>query len=149
MWWCCPNFFLESKQRNYAHLCWCIIPSCTNRETGRFTWPWRTSHVGIALRPHHRHWRSFNHDRFHFHQYCTSLVLISWDSRADNSCRMAANTRYEQAPQRDSFEEREYSQPPPSYQATSDLPTAPRSEGDNLPDDFKVCSTWRLEGWVC
>ena len=57
---------------------------------------------------------------------------------------MAANTRYEQAPQRDSFEEREYSHPPPSYQATSDMPTAPRSEGDNLPDDFKVCPIQEL-----
>lgn len=57
---------------------------------------------------------------------------------------MAANTRYERAPQRDSFEEDQqqpgpYSQPPPSYQATEDLPSEPRTEGDNLPDDFKVC----------
>ena len=63
---------------------------------------------------------------------------------------MAANARYEQAPQRDSFEEREFSQPPPSYQATPDFSSAPRSEGDNLPDDFKVCSllkiTWDCEG---
>lgn len=60
---------------------------------------------------------------------------------------MAANARYERAPQRDSFEEEQrqqqqpgpYSQPPPSYQATADLPSEPRTEGDNLPDDFKVC----------
>ncbi|KAH8423547.1 hypothetical protein N8T08_010608 [Aspergillus melleus] len=51
---------------------------------------------------------------------------------------MAANTRYEQAPQRDSFEERAYSQPPPSYQATDDYSQPqPRSEDDNVPDDFK------------
>lgn len=48
---------------------------------------------------------------------------------------MAANTRYQPAPQRDSFDE-SYSQAPPSYQATAE-PT-PRTEADNLPDDFKV-----------
>lgn len=51
---------------------------------------------------------------------------------------MAANTRYEPAPQRDSFEERGYTQPPPSYQATAEYSQAPRSEDDNVPDDFKV-----------
>ncbi|PGH36627.1 hypothetical protein GX50_00489 [[Emmonsia] crescens] len=54
---------------------------------------------------------------------------------------MAANTRYSPAPQRDSLDERQYTQAPPSYQATSD-PTSglldePRSEDDNVPDDFK------------
>lgn len=49
---------------------------------------------------------------------------------------MAANARYEPAPQRDSFEERAFTQPPPSYQATDS--NAPRAEGDNIPDDFKV-----------
>lgn len=55
---------------------------------------------------------------------------------------MAANARYEPAPQRDSFEEQEgarYTQAPPTYQAT-DFEARPRSEDDNLPDDFKVCS---------
>lgn len=53
--------------------------------------------------------------------------------------KMAANTRYEPAPQRDSFEDQHYTQPPPSYQATdSGHEPAPRSEDDNLPDDFKV-----------
>jgi FtsH-binding integral membrane protein len=47
---------------------------------------------------------------------------------------MAANTRYEPAPQRDSFEEPGYTRAPPSYQATD---ATPRSEDDNLPDDFK------------
>lgn len=55
---------------------------------------------------------------------------------------MAANTRYEPAPQRDSFEDRPedrpYTQPPPSYQAAGEMPGTPRSEEDNLPDDFKV-----------
>lgn len=52
---------------------------------------------------------------------------------------MAANARYEPAPQRDSFEERTpYTQAPPSYQASAEFPDAPRSEGDNVPDDFKV-----------
>ncbi|PYH80183.1 N-methyl-D-aspartate receptor glutamate-binding subunit [Aspergillus uvarum CBS 121591] len=54
---------------------------------------------------------------------------------------MAANTRYEPAPQRDSFEERAYTQPPPSYQATADYTQAPRSEDDNVPDDFKFGGT--------
>ncbi|RAL12735.1 Bax inhibitor-1 family protein [Aspergillus homomorphus CBS 101889] len=54
---------------------------------------------------------------------------------------MAANTRYEPAPQRDSFEERGYTQPPPSYQATADHSQAPRSEDDNVPDDFKFGGT--------
>ncbi|KAL2820473.1 inhibitor of apoptosis-promoting Bax1-domain-containing protein [Aspergillus cavernicola] len=51
---------------------------------------------------------------------------------------MAANARYAPAPQRDSFEDREFSQPPPSYQATAQ---EPRSEDDNVPDDFKFGGT--------
>ncbi|OJD12409.1 hypothetical protein ACJ73_09357 [Blastomyces percursus] len=54
---------------------------------------------------------------------------------------MAANTRYYPAPQRDSLDERQYTQAPPSYQATSDpssgLLDGARSEDDNVPDDFK------------
>jgi len=55
---------------------------------------------------------------------------------------MAANTKYQAAPQRDSFEEANYSQAPPSYQAESRtdedlLGGAPRGEDDNVPDDFK------------
>jgi hypothetical protein len=50
---------------------------------------------------------------------------------------MAANTKYTPAPTRDSFEEPSYPQAPPSYQAETAMP-APRSEGDNVPDDFKV-----------
>lgn len=53
---------------------------------------------------------------------------------------MAANTKYQPAPQRDSLEESSYAQPPPSYQQDDHaaLLGAPRSEDDNLPDDFKV-----------
>ncbi|KAL4913923.1 inhibitor of apoptosis-promoting Bax1-domain-containing protein [Aspergillus aurantiobrunneus] len=51
---------------------------------------------------------------------------------------MAANTRYEPAPQRDSFEDQQYTRAPPSYQAT---PQEPRSEDDNVPDDFKFGGT--------
>ena len=54
---------------------------------------------------------------------------------------MAANAKYQPAPQRDSFEEHNYTQAPPSYQAeASNAPLfgAPRSEDDNVPDDFKV-----------
>ncbi|OJJ48404.1 hypothetical protein ASPZODRAFT_150638 [Penicilliopsis zonata CBS 506.65] len=54
---------------------------------------------------------------------------------------MASNARYEPAPQRDSFEEqRQFTQPPPSYQAT-DFEGAPRTEDDNVPDDFKFGGT--------
>lgn len=56
---------------------------------------------------------------------------------------MTSNTKYQPAPQRDSFEETNYTQAPPSYQAeasgTGDaLLGGPRSEDDNVPDDFKV-----------
>ncbi|QDS69544.1 hypothetical protein FKW77_007767 [Venturia effusa] len=52
---------------------------------------------------------------------------------------MAANTKYQPAPQRDSLDESSYAQPPPSYQQDdhAGLLGAPRSEDDNLPDDFK------------
>lgn len=49
---------------------------------------------------------------------------------------MAANARYAPAPQRDSFEDEPYTQAPPSYQATAE--PEPRTEDDNVPDDFKV-----------
>lgn len=54
---------------------------------------------------------------------------------------MAANTKYQAAPQRDSFEEPNYTQAPPSYQAepsSNTLLGQPRGEDDNVPDDFKV-----------
>ncbi len=55
---------------------------------------------------------------------------------------MAANTKYQPASQRDSFEESNYTQAPPSYQAEAQgndgLLGAPRGEDDNVPDDFKV-----------
>lgn len=54
---------------------------------------------------------------------------------------MAANTKYQAAPQRDSFEEPNYTQAPPSYQAEASRDTLlgqPRGEDDNVPDDFKV-----------
>ncbi|MCJ1367127.1 hypothetical protein MMC16_006259 [Acarospora aff. strigata] len=55
---------------------------------------------------------------------------------------MASSTKYQQAPQRDSFEETNYTQAPPSYQAEASAPSDgllgdPRSEDDNVPDDFK------------
>jgi hypothetical protein len=53
-----------------------------------------------------------------------------------------SNTRYQPAPQRDSFEEQHYTQAPPSYQTqtgpSDGLLGAPRGEDDNVPDDFKV-----------
>ena len=54
---------------------------------------------------------------------------------------MSSNLKYHPAPQRDSFEEPNYTQAPPSYQAegsNSNLLGTPRSEDDNVPDDFKV-----------
>ena len=57
---------------------------------------------------------------------------------------MAANTKYQAAPQRDSFEEGNYTQAPPSYQAETHTDEgllgsgAPRGDDDNVPDDFKV-----------
>ncbi|QIX00090.1 hypothetical protein AMS68_005607 [Peltaster fructicola] len=49
---------------------------------------------------------------------------------------MAAQTKYQAAPTRDSFEDSSYSQAPPSYQAEP-VPGQSRSEDDNIPDDFK------------
>ncbi|MCJ1453334.1 hypothetical protein MMC28_003681 [Mycoblastus sanguinarius] len=55
---------------------------------------------------------------------------------------MAANTKYQAAPQRDSFEESSYTQAPPSYQAEpNDILGGPRGEDDNVPDDFKFGGT--------
>jgi protein lifeguard len=50
---------------------------------------------------------------------------------------MAANARYHPAPQRDSLEEEStpFTRAPPSYEATAETP---RTEDDNVPDDFKV-----------
>lgn len=56
-----------------------------------------------------------------------------------------AGPKYQNVPQRDSLDETapapSYSQAPPSYQATEPqealLRGVPRSEDDNLPDDFK------------
>lgn len=55
---------------------------------------------------------------------------------------MATTAKYQAAPQRDSFED--YPQAPPSYQAEGSsnqnpglYGAAPRSEDDNIPDDFK------------
>lgn len=68
---------------------------------------------------------------------------------------MASTAKYQPAPQRDSFDEPQtFTQAPPSYQTAG--PSGgndqgygtPRSEDDNLPDDFKVCSvpqnTWMV-----
>jgi len=54
---------------------------------------------------------------------------------------MASNTRYQAAPTRDSFDEGDYTSAPPSYQTEAarepDILGSPRSEDDNIPDDFK------------
>lgn len=53
-----------------------------------------------------------------------------------------AGPKYQNIPQRDSLDEPSYSQAPPSYQAEDPTQAAllggvPRSEDDNVPDDFK------------
>jgi hypothetical protein len=53
-----------------------------------------------------------------------------------------AGPKYQDIPQRDSLDEPQYSQAPPSYDAEASTQAAllsgvPRSEDDNLPDDFK------------
>lgn len=79
-------------------------------------------------------------------------------SNSQNYSTMAANTKYQPAPQRDSFEDEEQraglSQAPPAYEAEAATDAAllsgvARSEYDNVPDDFKVggflrgaCSSW-------
>lgn len=57
---------------------------------------------------------------------------------------MTSSTKYQPAQQRDSFEESNYTQAPPSYQAEpsgassqNNLLGEPRGEDDNVPDDFK------------
>ncbi|KAI9836941.1 MAG: hypothetical protein M1838_004944 [Thelocarpon superellum] len=53
---------------------------------------------------------------------------------------MGSNPKYQPTAQRDSLDDPiHYTQPPPSYQAESDEPLlgSPRSEDDNVPDDFK------------
>ena len=52
-----------------------------------------------------------------------------------------AGPKYQNIPQRDSFEESSRAQAPPTYQAEDPqqalLRGVPRGEDDNLPDDFK------------
>lgn len=67
-----------------------------------------------------------------------SSHFLQHPSRNVYTRSMAANTRYQPAPQRDSLDEPGYTQPPPSYQATAESSQQPRSEDDNVPDDFKV-----------
>ncbi|KAK2748936.1 hypothetical protein FQN57_007219 [Myotisia sp. PD_48] len=54
---------------------------------------------------------------------------------------MSSNIRYTQAPQRDSMDNQQHTYAPPSYQQAVDPTTGllgtPRSEDDNVPDDFK------------
>jgi protein lifeguard len=66
----------------------------------------------------------------------------------DIAGKMASTTKYTPAPQEDA--EETYAQAPPSYQAAGEpssandqeaLFGAPRGEEDNVPDDFKVCSS--------
>lgn len=56
---------------------------------------------------------------------------------------MAGTTKYQPAPQRDSFDDTaRYTQAPPSYQndsrAGDSLLGQARNSEDNIPDDFKV-----------
>jgi hypothetical protein len=71
------------------------------------------------------------------------LAIVTATVTTSTSLATMANTKYQNVPQRDSFEEQDYAQPPPSYQAEASshqplMGGAPRSEDDNIPDDFKV-----------
>jgi hypothetical protein len=62
-------------------------------------------------------------------------------SSKSNVIKMAGH-KYQDVPQRDSLDEPQYSQAPPSYDAEASTQAAllagvPRGEDDNLPDDFK------------
>lgn len=101
----------------------CATPSATLQRSKHH------NHHSPRLLPTNTHHKTFNR---HLHRY---------REIAD----MASTTKYQPAPQRDSFEESSYSQAPPTYQAPgpssapqSDYGTARRSEDDNIPDDFKV-----------
>lgn len=66
---------------------------------------------------------------------------------------MSKNTKYQAAPQRDSLDEQNYPVPPPSYQEGTSgesalLSGAPRSEDDNIPDDFKVKLNYPKFSWT-
>lgn len=84
----------------------------------------------MAAAPRVIHASSLDHLDIPPFSHCPSLLDGDFHSNI-----MAANTRYEPAPQRDSFEE-PFTHAPPSYQATAE--PEPRTEHDNLPDDFKV-----------
>lgn len=67
-------------------------------------------------------------------------------NKHSKSDTMAANAKYQPAPQEEPADD--YTQAPPAYAAGSSsrdeeqgLFGAPRSSEDNLPDDFKVCET--------
>lgn len=75
--------------------------------------------------------------------YLPAPIQVISQSRARTAPTMAPDTKYQPAPQRDSFDETNYPHPPPSYQAEASTDAAllggqPRSEDDNIPDDFKV-----------
>ena len=89
---------------------------------------------------------SYALSKTHLHLYSKlSEIPFTVITYSTLSTKMSSNTKYQPAPQRDSFDEGNYSQAPPSYQAegnTNDtLLGAPRGEDDNIPDDFKVDST--------
>ena len=68
------------------------------------------------------------------HRYITLI--------ANTYANTMAGPKYQDIPQRDSLDEPQYSQAPPSYDAEASTQAAllsgvPRGEDDNLPDDFK------------
>jgi len=90
-----------------------------------------------------RNFAAFHQQHFSFLQRPPSTSPSS-----TTYAKMAANTKYQAAPQRDSFDEPSpsYTQAPPSYQAQSSDPMlgGPRGEDDNVPDDFKVKFSQKL-----
>lgn len=73
----------------------------------------------------------------------TVVLILHFSSLKHRDSIMASSTRYQPAPQRDSLDERNYTVPPPSYQTEGHddnnhgYGSTPRSEDDNVPDDFK------------
>jgi protein lifeguard len=69
---------------------------------------------------------------------------------------MSGTTKYTPAPQRDSLDEAaNYPQPPPTYEDQPGpshdedaLLGGPRSDGDNVPDDFKVRGPFKSWNYV-
>lgn len=119
---------------NQVHLC-------------QISWRVAQAPTSLALLTCHHMRQTSSTIPFHQHIYCRSPFFVKSPAHHRlTDIQMAGSTKYQAAPQRDSFEESSYSQAPPSYvdepSAANDQATllgGPRSSEDNIPDDFKVC----------